>query len=299
MKSETLPPLNSLRAFEAAARHQSFAAAAAELGVTANAISHQVKKLEQHIGTLLFERLPRALVLTTEGRDFLPDVTATFEALRIAAARVAHPQRRHVVAATAPAVFAIGWMLPRLQRFHLENPQIELQLSTARRPVDLEAEGLDATIRHGRGEWPGLIADHLFGDAILPVCSPSYLSSRPPVRTSHSLLAETLLFSAIAPNDWNDWFAHAGIKQSTGIRRRLNFGNSTLPIQAAVQGLGFALADVNLIEDELRDARLIAPVEEPKMVRGTAWYLTYRPENGSLAPLDAFRQWILRETLRV
>lgn len=296
-KPPRLPPLNSLRAFEAAARHESFTAAAAELNVTPNAVSHQVKNLEQHLGKPLFERFSRALLLTQEGRNLLPSVSAAFDALRIATAQVARPERRRTVSVSAPAAFAIGWILPRLQRFHLENPNIELLLSTARFPLDLESEGLDADIRHGRGDWPGNKSDYVFGDAVLPVCSPSYLSARPPVQTSRALLGETLLFSTAAPNDWNDWFAHAGIPRTPVSPRVLNFGNSTLPIQAAIRGLGFALADVNLIEDELRDARLVAPVNDTKMVRGTAWYLCFRPGNETPS-LNAFRRWIQRETRR-
>ena len=297
-KPHRLPPLNSLRAFEAAARHESFTDAAAELSVTPNAISHQVKKLEQHLGKPLFERSSRALLLTEEGRNLLPGVSAAFDTLRIAATQVTHPERRRTVAVSAPAAFAIGWILPRLQRFHLENPSIELLLSTARLPLDLESEGLDADIRHGRGDWPGNTSDYVFGDALLPVCSPSYLSARPLVQTSRALLGEMLLLSTTAPNDWTDWFAHVGVPRTNVSPRVLNFGNSTLPIQAAIRGLGFALADVNLIEDELRETRLVAPVGDPKMVRGTAWYLCFRPDNET-SSLAAFRTWIQREARRV
>lgn len=296
-RTPRLPPLNSLRAFEAAARHESFTEAAEELSVTANAVSHHVKKLEEHLGKPLFKRMSRALLLTQEGRSLLPSVSAAFDALRIAAEQVARPERRRTLAVSAPAAFAIGWILPRLQRFHLENPGVELLLSTARLPLDLESESLDAEIRHGRGDWPGDSSEYLFGDALLPVCSPTYLSTRPPVRTSAALLGETLLLSAATPNDWNEWFAHAAVTGVAASPRVLKFGNSTLPIQAAIRGLGFALADVNLIEDELRDTRLVAPVDDPKMVRGTAWYLCFR--SGNLTPpLAAFQKWIRREAQR-
>ncbi|WP_434032714.1 LysR substrate-binding domain-containing protein [Cupriavidus sp. a3] len=292
-----LPPLNTLRAFEAAARHCSFALAAGELSVTSNAISHQIKNLETHLGVTLFERLPRGLVLTEAAKKFYPRVHSALEDIRSAASQLELSGDRQLVSVTAPAAFAIGWLLPRLQRFHLENPDVELRISTLRGEIDLSNGEIDGAIFHGHGERRDLEQDYLFGDVVIPVCSPTYLASRTQQQSSQTLLLnETLLFSTLQPDDWSDWFAHASVKPLQAPRYMLSFGNTTLPIQAAIKGLGYALADVNLIEEELREARLVAPLKEPGMVRGTGWYLSYLNSAEASHAFENFRRWIQRES---
>jgi LysR family glycine cleavage system transcriptional activator len=148
-----LPPLGGLRAFEAAARHSSFAAAAAELGVTPGAVSQQVKALEDHLGVILFERRPQSLVLTAAGRGYAAPLSDAFDAIAAATRRLVPARRRTVLTLVMPTVFAVGWLLPRLDRFQAAHPAIELRLRSSHRTAAPGIEGVDAAIRHGRAGW--------------------------------------------------------------------------------------------------------------------------------------------------
>ncbi|MBE9607616.1 LysR family transcriptional regulator [Acetobacteraceae bacterium H6797] len=288
-----LPPLNALRAFEAAARLGGFSAAAGELGVTPGAISQQVQLLEARLGRRLFERGPRSLTLTDEGRALLPVLSEALDTVEAGLARALHPAPRVTLSIFAQTSFALGWMLPRLPRFQQEQPDIELHLSTGIDPPLLRG-GPDAVVLHGRGPWPELATHLLFPDRLIPVCSPSWLRSHGPLEPAE-LARQTLLVSDTAPEDWEEWFAHAGLRGLRPLRPH-RFGSSLLPPQGAMHGLGVALADQSLVAAELAQRRLVNPLpDQPPLRRGTGWHLAHLPARGREPALIALRDWLLRE----
>lgn len=178
--STRLPSLNGLRAFEAAARHLSFTNAATELNVTQTAISHQIKRLEEELGIRLFIRQNRALVLTPRGRDYLPGVRAAFNDLRLATDRLKRRDNDHVLTVSTLASLASKWLLPRISTFQAAHPDIDVHITTSTNMVDFKSGDVDAAIRYGRGQWPGLRADWLTADHLFPVCSPTLLKGDMP-----------------------------------------------------------------------------------------------------------------------
>src|SRR5260370_2850246 len=188
-----LPSLNGLRAFEAAARHLSFTAAASELNVTQTAISHQIRRVEQDLGIRLFVRQNRALALTPEAKEYLPGVRAAFNDLRLATDRVLRRDNDHVLTVSTLASLAAKWLLPRLSAFQETHPGIDVRITTSTTLVDFKNGDVDAAIRYGRGNWPGLRADWLMADELFPVCSPALLTAEKPLRSPAHLAAHLAL----------------------------------------------------------------------------------------------------------
>src|SRR5207248_1393522 len=194
--SARLPSLNGLRAFEAAARHLSFTQAASELNVTQTAISHQIKRLEQELGIRLFVRQNRALALTPQAKDYLPGVRAAFNDLRLATDRLLRRDDGHVLTVSTLASLAAKWLLLRLSNFQETNPGIDVHITTSTSLVDFRSGDVDAAIRYGRGNWPGLRADWLMADELFPVCSPALLKADKQLRCPEDLAHCTLLHSS-------------------------------------------------------------------------------------------------------
>lgn len=283
-----LPPLGALRAFEAAARHGSLVSAAAELGVTPGAVSQHVKALEAHLRVALFERRPQSLRLTAAGRSYAAPLSDAFDAIAAATGRLARREGQSVIVLAMPALFAIGWLLPRLDRFHAANPAIELRLRSSHHQPEPATAGVDAAIRHGRAGWGAENCIYLFNDALLPVCSPAYAPARLPPLAGHMLLvAET------APDAWAEWHTAAGAEDEPA--GTLHFGDDGLALQAAENGLGVALLDRRLAEEKLREGRLVAATALPPLVRGTAWYLVAPAARAAEPPFAALARWLLAE----
>ena len=290
-----LPALNALRAFEAAARLGGFSAAADELGVTAGAVSRHVRLLEERTETIPVEQPTHSLVLPPRGHDLLGVVGDTFDRLEECTPAVLARTPRSRLLINVQTSLAIGWMLPRLGRFHRSRPELELELSTHIETPDVRSGDTDAAIVHGRGPWPDTMSHFLFGDRLQPVCSPRYLALRSlQAADPAALLAETLIVSRTAPEDWADWFTHAGLRGMRP-RRSMAFGSSLLPVQAALNGLGIALADLALIGDDLSAGRLLVLAGQPALMRGTGYYLTYAPGRQAHDAIQAFRDWALAE----
>jgi DNA-binding transcriptional LysR family regulator len=301
MSRRVVPAWAGLRAFEAAMRLGSFAAAAAELGVTPGAVSQSVRGLEDRIGVALFTRRPQSLVPTRAARDLLPVLTEAFDAVDAAIRRIQAPA---AAAATplrvaAPAGFAAGWLVGRLDRFQQRAPDIALTVTATERLIEPgegpEAEAIDACIRFGRAGWSGRLAcDFLFADRRLPVCSPKYALAHPLVPGGADPLAgHTLLETLTAPADWSDWAVFSGAPLAG--TRRLSFGDERLAMEAAAGGLGIALCDRALVAEAMIAGRLVAPLEPLEMVRGTAWFLVYPAAAAGAETIAAFRRWLLEE----
>jgi LysR family transcriptional regulator of beta-lactamase len=277
-------PLNALRAFEASARHLSFTRAAIELCVTQAAVSHQVKGLEARLGASLFRRLPRGLALTDEGLALLPSVRDSFDRLGDTLARFEGGRVLEVLSVGVVGTFAVGWLLPRLPAFREAHPFIDLRLFTNNNRTDLAGEGLDCAVRFGDGAWHGTEAAPLFEAPMSPLCSPA-IAER--LTEPAALLAETLLRSYRAA-DWPDWFAAAGLPPPP-IRGPV-FDSSWVMVEAAMQGIGVALAPPMMFARDLQQGRLVRPF--PTQVSAGRYWLTWLKSKAPSPALRAFQAWL-------
>jgi len=296
--SRRLPPLNALRAFEAAARHLSFSKAAEELHVTPAAISHQVKALEGHLGVELFRRLNRALLLTEAGQACLPGLREGFDHLARAVDAVqAWDTRRPLTVSTAPS-FGAKWLVPRLERFRQANPGIEVRVDASPELIDFAREDVDVAVRYGTGDYPGLHVERLLVEEVYPVCSPRLLEGSRPLRVPDDLRHHTLLHvdwqqQPEAWPDWSMWLRAAGVA-GVDPTKGPHFSMSTMAAQAAIEGHGVALGSSVLLRDDLAAGRLVKPFELRFPV-DFAYYLVYPESHGERPKVIAFREWLLAE----
>jgi LysR family transcriptional regulator, glycine cleavage system transcriptional activator len=288
-----LPPLNALRTFEAAARHLSFTRAADELFVTQAAVSHQIRTLEEHLGTALFRRMNRALMLTDEGQALLPAVREAFDLLSAGVRRVQDLCSGGALAISTTPSFAASWLVGRIARFQALHPEIELQLSATPRLVDFAREDIDCGIRYGMGDWPGLIRQRLFQTALVPVCSPSLLDGPNPLRRPQDLMRHMLLHTLDEPDDWRLWLRAAGI-DGIDPTRGLKLDSVPLVVQAAISGAGVGIARRQLVEAELQAGRLAAPFDL-ELPEEAAYYFVAPEATAEQPKLVAFRTWLLAE----
>jgi LysR family glycine cleavage system transcriptional activator len=283
-----------LRAFESAARLGTLRAAADELGVTPGAVSQQVKGLETHLGVRLFDRGAHSLTLTAEGQRYAPVLRDAFDAMAAATLGLGRSSAQAVVELTMPALFANGWMLPRLERFRAAHRDVDLRLRNSNRLLTPGTENVVAAIRHGRAGWENLVCVYLFGDALVAVCHPQVAAGLARGAGGRlSLEGATLLIPEDGDAPWAAWQELAGLG---GHPRRLVLGDEGLVVQAALNNLGLALVDQHVVEGPLRQGRLVVPFEVAPWRRGTAWYLVYATHQDRDPPLGAVRDWLLEET---
>lgn len=286
-----LPSLNALLAFEAAARHRSFTRAGRELHVTQSAVSHQVRALEEELGVPLFERRPRALRLTPAGDRVLAASRDAFDRLSRGLRRLPGRSRRPLTVSVLPS-FAAAWLLPRLPRFRVEHPAIELNLHATQELADLHGGEADVAIRYGRGRHAGLRSDRLLAEEAFPVCAPA-LARR--LRSPADLRGQVLLHDEVrgAHGGWPEWLAAAGAR-GVDARRGPRFGDARLLLQAAAAGEGVALARSLLAEPELTAGRLVRPF--PLGIPSRYHYALVMPAAAARRPeVRAFREFLLRE----
>ena len=252
-----LPPLSSLRAFEAAARHASFKGAADELGVTATAVSHQIRNLEQDLGRQLFDRRTRQVVLKESGRSLFVVLRDGFDSFADAIGRFKAEQQRPVVTISATAAFTTKWLVPRIALFQTSHPHIDLRLHASDAVLDLHSGQADIAVRYGNGPYPGLVTHRLAGDVFAPVANPAL-----EVKTTADLLRVALIHfdwrhADPANPTWDLWLEQSGAQ--AGDLSSLRFSEETNAIQAAVAGQGIALLSLLLVEEELRAGQLVQP----------------------------------------
>jgi LysR family transcriptional regulator, glycine cleavage system transcriptional activator len=289
-----LPPLNALRAFEAAARHLSFTKAADELAVTQAAISHQVKGLEDRLGVALFRRANRALVLTEVGQAYLPALRDAFDAIDAATARILQKDKAGTITVTTMPSFGAAWLVRRLGAFRALHPDIDVRLLTVERLVDFAREDVDIGIRFGVGSWPGLKAERLLTEDMFPMCSPALLKEKK-LEKPEDLRHHTLLHDDME-TDWRRWLVAAGVK---GIdpNRGLHFTNSSMLLQAAVEGQGVALGRSALASGYLAAGQLVKPFEL-KLPVDAAYYVVYPAAYAQRPKVMAFRDWLMEEVAK-
>lgn len=287
-----LPSLNGLRAFECAARHMSFTRAAEELNVTQTAISHQIRRLEDELGVRLFMRLKDGLALTDEGNAYLPGIRSAFLELRYSTEKLLESSNNSVLTISTLVSVASKWLLPRLPSFREAHPQIDVRISASTEWVDFRKGGIDAAIRYGDGNWPGLRADWLMADEIFPVCSPRLLTGDKPLNTPADLAHHPLLqFSGVTANDWNDWLHAAGQPPLTAKGPRLTFDLAMMAVQAAIDGQGVCIGRSTYVDDDLRAGRLVAPFDL-RLKSASGFYLVTPHDQAESKKIVAFRGWL-------
>lgn len=299
--------LNALRAFEAAARHQSFSAAAAELNVTPAAVGQQVRNLESWLGIALFTRAGSGasrLMPTDAARAALPDIQEGFARLTVGLARLKDTSVHAELTITVCPAFAAKWLLPRIERFQQAHPQMDVLLDTNARAVDFLVERIDVGVRYGAGKWPGLDAVHLMDENMFPVCAPDFPllvdGQLPPEALSRcTLIHDMSMASDPDYPTWRRWLDAAGYPEIEALHR-LRIDNSAAVLQAAIDGQGLALARSVMVRDDLAAGRLFRPfgAPAPDCPLTQAYYIVYRPECAELAKVQAFRDWLLEEAAR-
>ena len=292
-----LPPLNALRAFEAAARHLNFSRAADELSVTPGAVSQQIQNLEDYVGASLFKRTPKGLLLTDAAQTALPALREAFDRLAEAASLLTAAVDGRRLTLTAAPSFAAKWLVPRLGRFEEAHPHVDVWLSADMDLVDFAAGEIDLAIRYGAGRYPALETIRLMTETVIPVASPELIAANPlnePADLSHHILLHDGSPDADdSCPDWSMWLAARGVKGVDGTRGP-RFNQSSLVIEAAVGGRGIALAKRTLAQDDLDAGRLITPMQITTAV-DFAYYVVHPKAKGRLPQVKAFVNWITAE----
>jgi LysR family glycine cleavage system transcriptional activator len=293
--------LNALRAFEAAARHLSYVAAADELNVTPAAVGSLVRGLEAVVGVELFHRSqagPARLELTEAARAVLPELQAGFDHLTVAFERLKAARGQIIISLTVPPAFADKWLLPRVERFAAAHPLFDLRIDTSGRLVDFAAERVDVGIRYGGGRWSGLKSTFLLRDAFFPVCSPALLEGTHPLQGPQDLKHHTLIhdrsmaFEGAFPT-WRTWLQVAGFP-NINCERGLQINDSAAAYQAAMNGSGVALGRTTLVALDLAAGRLVRPFGEAVECE-LAYFLVHRPKADSDPGIAAFKNWVCNE----
>jgi LysR family glycine cleavage system transcriptional activator len=297
------PGTRSLRVIEAAGRHLNFSQAAAELGLTPAAISHQIKEIENQLGVTLFSRTSRSMRLTGAGEVLHAAATESLAVLAHGLARAQRERGGKQLKITAPPSIAAKWLVPRIDRFMERWPGIDVRMDVSNHIRDFVRDDVDVAIRWGKGNYPGMRADRLFDNTISPVCSPKLLESGPPLREPRDLLRHKLIHlswsgQGVTWPDWRMWMLAAGIEDFDD-RPGLHFDDSGPALQAAIDGQGIALGDYSLVADDLAAGKLIRPFE--LSIKGPPQFACYivSPVETEDDPLvRAFREWALEEAAK-
>ncbi|WP_374380811.1 LysR substrate-binding domain-containing protein [Dongia sp.] len=294
MTFRQLPPLGMLRSFEAAARHISFARAGAELGVTAAAVSQQVKALEDHLGRALFHRRPQGLALTESGLSYLTVLRDAFDRLGAGTEELFHGRSGSDVSVRVTAGFAHLWLMPRLSRFLASHPDLRLRLlTTLWTPLEIDSEA-DFEIRCGIGSWPQLTAYPLTRDRLFPVCAPGLLTETTRPLPPAYLAGQRLIHVASFAEGWVDWFRGAGAGAFEANPGDIVFDTASLAVDLALAGGGFLLGRSCFVDRLVAQGRLVAPCAA-KIKSSEAFYLVERAGERLPPPARLFRDWVLAE----
>ncbi|MGB0669930.1 MAG: transcriptional regulator GcvA [Rhodospirillales bacterium] len=296
--TKTIPPLNGLRAFEAAARHLSFTRAAEELHVTQAAVSHQVKALEDRLGLDLFRRVNRALLLTDAGQTLYPALRDGLETISDGLERATSAGTSGPLTISLLPSMAGRWVMPRLGRFLDAHPEIDVRLQASERLVDFTRDNVDLALRAGKGGWEGLTTWPVAGEWIVPVCSPKLLEGERPLKTPADLIHHTLLHDEMLDitreSLWRIWLKAAGVADRVDSTKGPYFSHTYMALQEAAYGRGVALGQGMIVADDLMAGTLVAPFGP--IIDGNFGYWVVAPEGLADRPkILAFRDWIIAE----
>ncbi|EEA01040.1 transcriptional regulator, LysR family [Burkholderia sp. H160] len=294
---DRLPPLQTLRAFEATARLLSMTLAAEELHVTHGAVSRHIKTLENHLGVPLFRRLTRRIVLTDAGAEFhfavarlLGELTREAESLR------GHDNIASMTISTSVS-FASKWLAPRLHRFKAIHPELDVHLDVTDRNVDLDDGQVDAAVRYGGGRYPRVQSERILEETVTPVCSPSYREEVGGLTNPAGLARCTLLHEDRMLANWEQWFAYADLDRSRRSRGPA-YSHGSMAIEAAIRGEGVALGRSALVGDDIAAGRLVAPFPDIRLKVERGYDLVYRTGNRDHPKVCALRDWLAAEVRR-
>ncbi|MCE8035499.1 LysR family transcriptional regulator [Billgrantia tianxiuensis] len=285
--SHPLPPLNPLRAFEVAARLRSLTRAADELHVSQVAVSRQVKVLEDYLGVTLFTRLHRGIELTQEGAELYDGIKNAFRDIEKASRKVSRRNQRDTLSIQSYTTFSQRWLIPRLADFHKKNPLLEVKLSSSLKPVDFSSQNVDAAIRSGHGDWPGLHAEKLVDIELIPIVSASLWATENLAKGDISRVR--LLHSMARPDDWKKWIEASGSQADPEMG--IKFDNSALAYEAASMDIGCAIAIKVFIERQLQDGGFVA-LSDFVCKTGEAYYLTWPKDARPSDALLKFLEWM-------
>lgn len=299
--ARALLPLNALRAFESAARHLSFTRAADELSVTPGAISQHIRLLEETIGAPLFKREAKGLVMTDLARASAPTLREGFERLMDGSALLREPPRKRQIAISVAPSFASKWLMPRMDDFHREQPDIEVWISADMEAVDLADGKVDLAVRYGPGGYAGCVTTLLMTETVLPVCAPRLLEGAHPIRTPADLVHHPLLHDVSGDEDpgrpdWAMWLKARKVRHPDP-RRGSRFNQSSLLIEAALAGRGVALAKRSLAQADLASGRLVAPFPDGSEAVGFAYHVVLPRDRPSSPSAVAFTDWLKRQAV--
>ncbi|SPA33143.1 Transcriptional regulator LysR family [Cupriavidus taiwanensis] len=289
---DRLPPLNALRAFEAAARRLSITVAAEELHVTPGAVSRQIRTLEDALGIQLLVRGHRQISLTRAGEDYYRAVAKCMDGLREATARLTRRKKRTQLKVRAYTTFAMRWLIPRLSSFHAANAGIEVLLTASLEPVDFRKEDIDGAIRLGDGKWSGARAYRLVSNVLVPVSHPDLARK---VRKPADLQRQVLLHSIARPDDWACWLTATGADKVVDPHGGMTYQSSAMAYAAALEGQGFAIAQRFLVADDLAAGKLTAPFRQAVDMGDFTYYLLTPADRDESASMATFRKWLLAQ----
>lgn len=287
-----LPSLNALKAFEAAARSESFTRAAEELCVTQGAVSHQVKALETTLGIKLFNRERQRLLITDAGRDYLTVVRDALDRIAVGTERIVQRQHSGALTVSTSPDFAAKWLVSRLGRFAEAHPGIDLRVSATMHQVDFAREEVDLAVRHGDGNWPGLDVVRLCSEQLFAVCSPKLMSGRNRITKPSDILKFPLLHLDDR-KAWSKWFDAAGFAD-TDVSRGPVLNRASMLIDAAIDGQGVALARTTLAAWDLINGRLARPLDVSLRLSKSYW-IVFPKATSALPKITTFRDWLLAE----
>ena len=287
-----LPPLNALKAFEAAARHESFTRAADELCVTQGAVSQQVKALEDVLSVKLFNRERQRLVITEAGRDYLTVIRDALDRIALGTERLLERQNAGVLTVSTSPDFASKWLVHRLGHFAEAHSGIDLRVSATLHHVDFAREEVDLAVRHGDGNWPGLDTVKLCSEQLFAVCSPKLLSGRRRVRRASDILKLPLIHTE-SRTDWTRWLQAAGLADAQ-VTHGPVLNRASMAIDAAINGQGIALARTTLAAFDLINGRLVRPFAESLRLSKSYWIICPKA-TAALPKINTFREWLLSE----
>lgn len=284
-------PLRAIGVFQAVARTGSVTRAAEELGVTPSAVSQQIQALEISLGTALIGKAGRNVVLTEAGELYFEMIRGELERITQATQRIRGFRSVTTLTVRATPSLATKWLLPRLADFIEAHPEIELRLDGTNEPTAFQKENVDIEIRHGTGQWPGLITEGLAEEHFMPVCSPTLAA--PGSLRAEDLPRFRLIHSVKSQIQWPEWFTRAGVLPSERVRRVL-FDRTHMAIDAAAGGLGIALESDLMMWAELQDGRLICPLAEPPRIARVTQWATCPPDHLRHHKVKVFLEWLRR-----
>jgi LysR family glycine cleavage system transcriptional activator len=316
MARRRLPPLNTLRGFDAAARHLSFSLAAQELYITQGAVSRQIRELEEFLGTSLFHRATRRVELTEAGKDYFFSVVNVLAELERATARLSRKRKSKVLTLDILPTLGAMWLMPRLEQLSQTNPEVDLRIVTSVQPVDFESGGADIAIRVGRlpgrsypksnprielemvANWTGVQADELFSDVLIPVCTESLLEKGPPLKGIRDITAYPLIHTSSRRYAWPDWLKANGITAAQAEPHTLEFGHFFMSLESARKDHGIAIIPQIILAHYERRSEL-RTLEAPALHSAGEYYLLIHESNFDNPEIQAVRNWILSEAEKI